>query len=205
MTEPEDIIDLIQSASVLKRITRSGWSIAGVNSARPESVAEHTYGAIVTSILISRFFLRKGLDLDLEKVMIMATIHDLPESVTSDIPHISETPEPSLMHDLKLRTERAAAMKILSHQGTNYNELLETWEEFSQATSLEARIVKGSDLIDMLIHALNLEDSGVKPRILDEFFASAHETIELLGLDIFSDIYSILYRKHIQNADQIGL
>jgi 5'-deoxynucleotidase YfbR-like HD superfamily hydrolase len=205
MTESEDIIDLIRSASTLKRINRSGWSLAGVDSARPESVAEHTYGSVVTSIFISQYLMGKKTELNLAKIVIMAAIHDLPEFLTSDIPRISKIPEASLLSEAKLRVERTAIQQIFSHHEIGSDALQDIWEEYSRALSLEARIVRGSDIIDMLVHALSLEESGVSPAILDQFFSGAQEVIESLGLDILKDIYSTVCKKHRQNAERVGL
>jgi putative hydrolase of HD superfamily len=205
MKESEDIIDLIRSAATLKRINRSGWSLAGVDNAKPESVAEHTYGTIMASIFISQYLKGEIAELDLSKIVTMAAIHDLPESLTSDIPRISKIPEASMLNEIKRRVERAAIDQIFSQHRISSDALREVWEEYSTASSIEARVVRGSDVIDMLVHALILEDSGVSPAILDQFFSGAYDIIESLGLEILKDIYSTLRKRHRQNAERAGL
>jgi 5'-deoxynucleotidase YfbR-like HD superfamily hydrolase len=205
MAGAQDIIDLIHSACTLKRVGRSGWSLVGVSCARSESVAEHTYGTIVASILISQHLIKKKVELDLARVAIMATIHDLPESVTSDIPRVSGIPEAAMLSEAKQRMEKTIMQQIFSRYETDSLPPLDLWMEYTNMSTLEARVVRGSDIIDMLVQALSLEESGVSPGILNQFFNSAHEIIEPLELDILNDIYSILLEKHRRNAERVGI
>jgi putative hydrolase of HD superfamily len=205
MTNAQDIIDLIRSASILKRVGRSGWSLAGVDCARLESVAEHTYGTVVVSMFISQYLIKKKMELDLAKVTIMAMIHDLPESVTSDIPRISGVPEAAVLNEAKQRVERSFMERIFSSYDIDSHSPLDLWTEYTNMSTLEARVVRGSDVIDMLVQALSLEESGVSPGILNQFFSSAHEIIESLELDILNDICSILFKMHRLNAERVGV
>ncbi len=205
MATPEDIIDLVRNAVALKRVNRSGWGIAGVDKFRPESVAEHSYGTIMSSIYISQYLARTGVQLNIEKTLIMAAIHDLPESLTSDIPHnasqLGRSSKKTLKHDM----EKDAIQAILRGKTGSSKQLMSIWEEYEDCTTIEAKVVRGADIIDMLVHVLDLEDSGVSPRILHQFFASSQHTFETLGIDILNAIYSILLQRHKKNADDLNI
>ncbi|RDE14129.1 MAG: hypothetical protein C4K48_07370 [Candidatus Thorarchaeota archaeon] len=205
MTTPEDIIDLVRNAVGLKRVNRSGWGIAGVDRFRPESVAEHSYGTIISSIYISQYLAGTGVQLNIEKTLIMAAIHDLPESLTSDIPHDASQSGKSSKETLKREMERKAIQTILRGKSGSSKQLMSIWKEYEDCTTIEARLVRGADIIDMLVHALDLEDSGVSPRILHRFFASSQHTFETLGIDILSAIYGILLEMHRKNADDLNI
>ena len=205
MTTPEDIIDLIRNSVALKRVNRSGWGIAGVDRFRPESVAEHSYGTVISSIYISQYLAGTGVQLNMERTLIMAAIHDLPESLTSDIPHNTSHSGKSSEKTLKREMERHAIQAILRGKTGSSKQLKSIWEEYEDCTSIEAKVVRGADIIDMLVHALDLEDSGVSPRILHQFFASSQHTFETLGIDILSAIYSILLQRHQKNADDLNI
>ena len=53
MRSAKDIISLAKHSETLKRLVRTGWSLAGVNRIRPESVGEHSFGTALLSLLIS--------------------------------------------------------------------------------------------------------------------------------------------------------
>ncbi|MFW9960458.1 MAG: HD family hydrolase [Candidatus Thorarchaeota archaeon] len=199
MTEPEDIIELIKYGISLKRINRMGWSLAGVNCIRTESVAEHTMGSVLTSMLVSQYLKEKGTQLNVEKVITMAVIHDLPEALTSDIPRTANQSLASKISAMKQLLEREAVQEIFSKGDSASKYYIAMWEEFEEGSTLESRIVKGSDIIDMLMHALSLESSGVSPELLHQFFSSSKEIIESLSIDLLNEIYTILLERHLQN------
>jgi hypothetical protein len=65
--------------------------------------------------------------------------------------------------------------------------------------SLESRIVRGADILDMLLHAITLERGGTKAKTLDQFFSSSHDQIERLDLEIVTSIFRILLLEHKAN------
>jgi len=205
MKTPEDIIDLVRHAEGLKRVNRAGWAVAGVDRIRPESVAEHSYGTIISSIFVSQYLAQIGIQLNLEKTLIMAAIHDLPESLTSDIPHIASQRSKSSIMTLKREMERDAIQTILRSRTSSSKQLMSIWKEYDDCATIEAKVVRGADIIDMLVHALDLEDSGVSPRVLHPFFDSSQHSLETLGIDILSEIYGVLLRKHRKNAENSNI
>jgi putative hydrolase of HD superfamily len=198
LKETEDIIELIRFGLTLKRVNRSGWGLAGIDCIRTESVAEHTYGSILTSVVVSQYLVEAGFQVDIEKVLKMAVIHDLPESITSDIPRTLNL-STSTFNEMKQALEREAIQKIFHRKIGISKHFLLLWEEYEQSSTLEAKIVRGSDIIDMLMHALNLEDIGVSPKLLDQFFITSQTIIESLEIDILTEIFLILQKRHQQN------
>jgi len=201
MKETEDIIDLIRYGATLKRVNRTGWGLAGVDCIRTESVAEHTYGSVLACVVLSQYLIETGFQLDVEKVLKMAVIHDLPESLTSDIPRTPDLSVTSTLSEMKRMLDREAIQKIFNKETSMSKHFLSLWEEYEQNSTLEAKIVRGSDVIDMLMHALNLEDSGVSPRIMHPFFTTSQEIIRSLEIDILSEIFLILLNRHQQNVN----
>ncbi len=73
-----DIIRFFSKIRKLKEIERSGWVVSGVK--KPESVADHSFGVALLVMLLG-----KNKNIDLEKALKMALIHDLGEAITGDI------------------------------------------------------------------------------------------------------------------------
>jgi putative hydrolase of HD superfamily len=101
-TETQDRIDsgvlsLLAHASILKRLPRTGWLLNGVTPC--ESVADHTTGvALLTLALagaINADWQRAGLarPIDAGRAVMLATLHDLAESVITDLPKRSAQPK----------------------------------------------------------------------------------------------------------------
>ena len=200
-----EIIELAMKGEILKKIGRSGWTLAGVDCARQESVGEHTFGTIFLSLMISKVLLSQGEKLDISKVLSMAIIHDLPESMTSDIPRTAAELGGDLFLSGKIEAEKES-MQRLAEKSSFFGEWFTTlWRDIEERNTMEARIVGGADIIDMLVHAISLETSGVSPEILDQFFVKTREIVKRLGLRIVDDVFWELYKKHLEYASKRGV
>lgn len=200
-----EIIELAMKGEILKKIGRSGWTLAGVDCARQESVGEHTFGTIFLSLMISKVLLSQGEKLDISKVLSMAIIHDLPESMTSDIPRTAAELGGDLFLSGKIEAEKES-IQMLAEKSPFFGEWFTTlWRDIEERNTMEARIVGGADIIDMLVHAISLETSGVSPEILDQFFVKTREIVKRLGLRIVDDVFWELYKKHLEYASKRGV
>ena len=80
MKDARRLIETLLECNQLKTIPRMGWRVRGVREG--ESVAEHSWAvALLSMMLVDRL----AAPVDREKVLRIALIHDLPESVTGDI------------------------------------------------------------------------------------------------------------------------
>jgi len=205
MNVPNEIIDLAMKGETLKKIGRTGWSLAGVDCVRQESVGDHTFGTIFLSLMLSKYLLSQGEKLDLGKVLSMATIHDLPESLTSDIPRTAVELGGDLLQTGKAEAEKSSMHRI-TEKSKNFGDWFATlWMDVEGKNTLEARIVWGADIIDMLVHAISLETSGVSPEILEQFFVKSHDLVKQLDLKIVDEIFWVLYNKHIDYVIKRGV
>jgi 5'-deoxynucleotidase YfbR-like HD superfamily hydrolase len=201
----QEIIVLARNGETLKRLGRMGWALAGVDSVRQESVGEHSYGTILISLMIAKALLHQGEQVDPSKVTMLATLHDLPECMTSDIPRIAMDLGGNLLQDGKKEAENKA-IKLISKECEFFGEwLVNSWKDLEGKNSIEARIVLGADKIDMLVHAVSLETSGISPNILNRFFINSYASLKELRLSLVEDIFWNLYREHIENAKRMGV
>ena len=150
----------------LKRLDRTGWVLRGL-APGAESVAAHSYGVAFASMLLVDEARARGADLDAERVLRLALLHDVAETRTGDMPR---TVAEYYGAELRRRAERAAFDDVMRGLGgaARYGELHEDYEE---RASLEARLVKAADMIDLLAQALAFERAGA--RGLDEFWEGA--------------------------------
>ena len=176
----------------------------GVDSIRPESVGEHSFGTTLIALLISKALVNQGTEVNQNTVVEMALLHDLPESIISDIPRTATELGGDLFKQAKREAERRA-VEIISGETKLFGDWIRsTWKALEES-AIEKRIVIGADMIDMLVHAISLEYSGISAKILDQFFTNSKEIIEGLKIGIIEDIFWDIHQEHVINAGHQGV
>ncbi len=167
-------VDLVQLFDRLAALPRTGWLLRGVAS--PESIAEHSFGVCVVASLIVDDLRAKGTTVDGEKVLRMALVHDIAEAFTGDIPM------PAKSEELRVALAKAEETTLA---GVLSPAQLALWKEAETAASLEARIVKAADKLQMLVKALTYEQQ--RRGDLGEFFVGARNR-KHMDLDFAKDL-----------------
>ena len=147
----------------LKQLSRTGWVRSGVNN--PESVAAHSWGMAVLALRLA------PKELNLERVLSLCLVHDLPEVRVGDLtPHDDTSNKAELEH------------KAMSEMAPQW---LSLFEEYEAGETAEAKFVKQIDKLDMGLQAIMYQ---TKQNItLDEFVASAKSKINDENLLRFLD------------------
>src|SRR5919206_4631029 len=111
----------------------------------------------------------RGVEVDAGRVVRIALLHDLQETRTGDMPR---TVADYYGASVRRAAERAAFDDIARGAGephaAHYSEL---HEDYETRASVEARLVKAADVIDLLAQALAFERAGA--RGLSEFWEGA--------------------------------
>lgn len=129
---------ILECAEKLKIVKRRGWLLRGIDENDCESVSEHSYCVAIISAIIAY-----ERNLNIERAVIMALIHDLPEAITGDY-----TPHDDV--NKKEILEKKAAEEIL---GNSY--LYEVWKEWMDGKSDVARLVREADNFERYVQAIN--------------------------------------------------
>ena len=171
-------LDFLLLANRLKTTPRTGWAVRGVSDV--ESVADHSFGVALTALTISELVPQK---VDREKILTMAILHDLAESVTGDL---SLGGSRLLPKGAKAEAEVRAMDELLD--GLGFADRWRTvWEEFENLANDEARIVRDADRVDLLTQALvyerntgtvNLEEFWEFAPVTSFHFAESRSLIE---------------------------
>lgn len=158
--DSSQLIRLLRLGNQLKRTARTGWVQRGIANA--ESVAAHSYGVAYAVLLLAAEIQEP---LDLGKALTLALLHDLPESLTSDIP----TPATRFLPDgVKSELERGA-MAELAGDAPVAGDWLMLWQELQDEESAEARLVHDADKLDLYIQAAAYQEQTGN-RLLEEFW-----------------------------------
>ena len=158
------VLNILLHGNQLKRTARTGWVQRGVSN--PEDVAAHSFGVVYTALILANVI---DEPVNLERVLAMATLHDLPEGLTSDIP----TPAwRYLPPGIKTDVERSAMAEMLA-DAPFAGALLDVWEELHAGETAEARLVDDADKLELFLQALMYEQQTGN-RQLREFWAAPH-------------------------------
>jgi putative hydrolase of HD superfamily len=167
--------------SQLKNLFRRGWLQAGIPADHCESVAEHSFGVAVLCLLLLPEF---SPQLDVERVLIMALLHDMGEVYAGDI-----TPQDGLSEHAKRTAERESVIRILGSLPAG-QEYLKIWEEFETGETPEARFVRQIDKLEMGLQARIYAEQGY--RDLEHFYSSAIQGISDSELrDLVGDVIPV--------------
>lgn len=153
-------LDLLQHIYYLKQLPRTGWLFAGVR--QPESIADHSYATIWTALLLAEEINQdpaaQGLTapLDCAQVAQIALVHDLAESIVTDLPKRST----DLLGKAQKHQAEATAVTQLLRSIPNGESYIACWHAYSAGTTPESRLVREADKLEMLFQALRYAESG---------------------------------------------
>lgn len=139
------IINFYKYLDKLKRTKRKGWVDAKIPDS--ESVADHSFSTAILSMILAPKF-----KVDREKLIKMALIHDIGESVTGDVTWFSRTHGvDKKVFAKKEENEKKVMKKILTI--LKRKEYLDLWKEMSEMKTKEAILHKEIDRLDMSLQA----------------------------------------------------
>ncbi len=153
----------------LKNLDRTGWTLRGLPNGT-ESVAAHSFGVSVTAMLLADKFKAHGVSVDVEKVLRIALLHDWAEARVGDMPRTATLYFGS---EARKQAEMAAFSDVVSEVDAAKGLYANLYNDYEHRSSLEARLVKAADVLDLLVQVLALERAGA--RGLDEFWEVAEK------------------------------
>ncbi len=99
------------------------------------NTTEHTFRVMWIAITLAKY----EKNINHEKLLKMAMIHDIPESRTGDVDYVSRL--------YTARNEKSAGEDIF--EGTIHHDALALFEEYEKRESIESKIIKDADTLDV--------------------------------------------------------
>jgi len=140
------IANLLFEVRILKDIVRSGYAFLGSGK---ESIAEHSF---MTAFIC---FAMAGIERNVnrEKLVTMALVHDIAEARTGDFNYVEKTYS---------QTDEAKAISHLT-QGLSFGDDIKILiDEFNSGQTKEAKLVKDADQISFILELKKQADIGAK-------------------------------------------
>ena len=178
-----DLTPFFQHVLRLKQVKRAGWS-SRAKISNPESVADHSYSMCAISMALS-----DTLGLNTERVMKMAILHDLPESIIGDFVR-GEVSKKQKRSDENKAIE-TILRSISPHIRSDYRRV---WEEYLLNKTDTARLVHAVDKLEMALQARQYVIEGYPDHLLTQFLDFPQKYMKDYKHEIISQIQNALKR-----------
>jgi putative hydrolase of HD superfamily len=137
-------IEFLFEVGMLKKTPRTGYQFLGSGG---ESVADHSFRtAVIGYVLASQ---EPGADRN--KVVLMCLFHDFPEARTGDHNYVNKK---------YVKTDEERAVQDQVRELSFGDEIVDLFQEFNGCDTLEARLAKDADQLDLILELKGHLDSG---------------------------------------------
>jgi putative hydrolases of HD superfamily len=138
-TDLNGVLDFLRTAERLKDARRSAFTSEG----KAESVAEHSWRLCLMALVLAGDLP----DVDFARLVKICIIHDLGEAIGGDIPAPRQDASAG-----KAEQERRDLLELLQPLPAALQaEITELWDEYEAASTLEARLAKGLDKLEIIL------------------------------------------------------
>ncbi|MCA9678366.1 MAG: HD family hydrolase [Kofleriaceae bacterium] len=182
-TTPERILATLDGLDPLGDLPRTGWLLRGINPC--ESIAAHSLAVALLTAMLCDACRDAGLGVDGELALRMALVHDAPEARLGDVPMPVKTP--ALDAALGVAEARLAA-ELLTPA------LVEAWQVAEAGETVEARLVKAADKLQMLHKLWCYERAGRRHPLMEVMWANP-ANLRSLDLAPVRAVYAALFAR----------
>lgn len=174
MADSKKFIEFQEHVGKIKHLRRTGWVVRQVPKA--ETVAAHSWRMALMAIYKEKELREIGADAN--HIIEMCLLHDVGESVVGDIvPEIHQTGNKKISDKRKSQIEGEAINSLAEKY--DFPKLKTSFEEYEAQGTLEAKVVKNIDKLDMLLQAYEYIVAYPYLKRLDEFMTFNEKAVDL--------------------------
>jgi putative hydrolase of HD superfamily len=137
-------VNFFFEVGMLKKTPRTGYQFLGSGG---ESVADHSFRTAVIGYVLASL----ESEADRNKVLMMCLFHDFHEARTGDHNYVNKK---------YVKVDEEGAVRDLVKGLFFADEIVEITDEFNRAESLEARLSKDADQLDLILELKEQQDAG---------------------------------------------
>jgi putative hydrolase of HD superfamily len=175
-------------------IPRSGWVSHGVTLSDVESVADHSFSTTLLALLLADLEIERGRRVDVERVLRMALLHDLSETLTFDISKGYLDYLGKRGRAIKDEVEEAAWKHIL--KGITESKLRSEYArlqyEFDAEQTLESRIVHAADRLDVLLQVVEYVKRGYPKPLLAGLWSATEREVRKSKVESVQQLHKMI-------------
>jgi len=195
-------LDFVSSLGRVKMIPRSGWISHGISLQEVESVADHSFSTAVLAMLLADLEVANGRRINIERVLRLALLHDLPEALTFDISKSYLEYLGMRGEAIKSELEQAAWKHLIEgiEKGAIRKRYAQLQSEFNAEQTIESMIVHAADRLDLLLQIAEYRRRGYPKAILADLWKSTSQKLRGSKLSSVKTLYKMvarLYKKDV--------
>jgi len=189
-------LDFVSSLSRVKMIPRSGWISHGISLQDVESVADHSFSTTVLAMLLADLEVANGRRINIERVLRLALLHDLPEALTFDISKSYLEYLGMRGEAIKSELEQAAWKHLIKgvEKDTIRERYAQLQSEFNAEKTIESMIVHAADRLDILLQIVEYRRRGYSKAILADLWKSTSRKLQGSKLVSVKKLYKMEVR-----------
>jgi putative hydrolase of HD superfamily len=142
----KNTIHFLFEVGMLKKTPRTGYQFLGSGE---ESVAEHSFRTAIIGYILAK----KEPKADTDKTILMCLFHDLHEGRTGDQNYVNKK---------YVHVDEERAVRDLAQNLAFGDEIVGLCREFNTCETIESRIAKDADQLDLILELKNQQDLGNK-------------------------------------------
>jgi len=194
-------LDFVSSLSKVKMIPRSGWVSHGVSLQEVESVADHSFSTTALAMFLADLEVGNGRRINVERVLRLALVHDLPEALTFDISKSYLEYLGARGESIKSELEQAAWRHLI--KGVEKSEIRKRYaqlqSEFKAEETIESKIVHAADRLDILLQIVEYRRRGYPKVVLADLWKSTSQKLQGSKLSSVKKLYNMAARSYKNN------
>ena len=173
------MLSFLRRIGRLKMLPRSGWLSHGVGLRDVESIADHSFSVLVLSLVLADLEVKRGIKVDVEKVLRMAALHDIGEALTFDISKAYLEYLGKKGEVIKRELEDSAWRTLISELNTPQlaNKYARIQFEYNAHETIESKIVHAADGLDILLQVLDYRQKGYTEPLLAELWNTTYSSL----------------------------
>ena len=189
-------LDFVSSLGKVKMIPRSGWISHGISLQEVESVADHSFSTTVLAMLLADLEVANGRRINIERVLRLALLHDLPEALTFDISKSYLEYLGMRGEVIKSELEQAAWKHLIEgiEKGAIRKRYAQLQSEFNAEQTIESMIVHAADRLDLLLQIVEYHRRGYPKAILADLWKSTSQKLRGSKLSSVKTLYKMATR-----------
>jgi putative hydrolases of HD superfamily len=170
--EKRACVNLLNEFSMLSKLPRSGFSFLGTGN---QTVADHSYGVLAIAFVLSRC---SEEPVDELRLLQLCLFHDLPESRIGDHNYVQKQ---------YIDSNDSKVFKDIENSSSLGKFIVDSVVEFEELKSLEAKLARDADHLELLISLKREIDIG-NPRAKEWFDVSEKRLNTEVGKKLAQEI-----------------
>lgn len=130
------LVNLWNEIGMLAKTPRSGFAFLGSGK---QSVAEHSFRMTLLAYTLA---VEASIPVNLEKLLLMSLVHDLPEARIGDLNYVNKR---------YVQADEGKVIEQIKGYGKSGQKISEILEEYNQGKSIESQLAHDADQLELML------------------------------------------------------